>query len=121
MKKYYYITPENEQRGPVEDYMLASCGVNSNTMVWTEGMANWMPAGQIPELVFFINTASSSSTPADGNFVPGARVLHDRFGSGIIERIEGSGLDAKATVRFDNVGVKVLLMRFARLTLAASS
>jgi DNA helicase-2/ATP-dependent DNA helicase PcrA len=67
------------------------------------------------------STASSSSTPADGNFVPGARVLHDRFGSGIIERIEGSGLDAKATVRFDNVGVKVLLMRFARLTLAASS
>ena len=63
MKKYYYITPENEQRGPVEDYMLASCGVNSNTMVWTEGMANWMPAGQIPELVFFINTTSSSSTP----------------------------------------------------------
>lgn len=59
MKKYYYITPENEQRGPVEAAMLASCGVDSNTMVWTEGMANWQPAGELPELAFFILSAST--------------------------------------------------------------
>lgn len=62
MKQYYYITPNNEQKGPVEACMLASCGVDSNTMVWTEGMANWMPAGQIPDLAFYINTTSSGSS-----------------------------------------------------------
>ena len=59
MKKYYYITPENEQRGPVEAAMLASCGVDSNTMVWTEGMANWQRAGDLPDLSFFILTTST--------------------------------------------------------------
>ena len=98
----------------------------ATTVRSSEPLASSRPT-PVPEPPRFVrvrptaSTASSSSTPADGNFVPGARVLHDRFGSGIIERIEGSGLDAKATVRFDNVGVKVLLMRFARLTLAASS
>ena len=64
MKKYYYITPENEQRGPVEAAMLASCGVDSNTMVWTEGMANWQRAGDLPDLTFFI---LSTSTPPPFN------------------------------------------------------
>lgn len=64
MKKYYYITPENEQRGPVEAAMLASCGVDSNTMVWTEGMANWQRAGDLPDLSFFI---LSTSTPPPFN------------------------------------------------------
>ena len=73
MKKYYYITPEKEQRGPVEAAMLASCGVDSNTMVWTEGMSNWQPAGEIPDLAFFIITAptpppfNSTSQQADGS------------------------------------------------------
>ncbi len=58
MKKYYYITSENEQRGPVDALMLASCGVNKNTMVWTEGMADWTPAGQVPDLAFYINTVT---------------------------------------------------------------
>ncbi len=59
----------------------------------------------------------SQSESSAGNITVGARVVHDRFGRGVVEHIEGSGLDAKATVRFENVGVKVLLLRFARLTL----
>ena len=71
MKKYYYITPDHQQRGPVDASMLASCGVDSNTMVWTEGMANWMPAGQVPDLAFYIYTAqSASSTPPPFNSGP---------------------------------------------------
>ena len=46
----------------------------------------------------------------------GSVVLHDRFGQGVVQSIEGSGIDAKATVRFDNAGTKVLMLRFARLT-----
>ena len=47
----------------------------------------------------------------------GSAVLHERFGRGVIQAIEGSGLDAKATVQFENAGTKVLMLRFAKLTL----
>ena len=45
----------------------------------------------------------------------GTHVEHSRFGLGVVEQIQGSGLDTKATVRFNNVGTKVLLLRFAKL------
>ena len=47
----------------------------------------------------------------------GSVIVHERFGEGVVERLEGSGLDAKACVRFQNVGTKQLLLRFARFTL----
>ena len=46
----------------------------------------------------------------------GATVLHERFGRGVVKAIEGTGLDTKATVQFENAGTKVLLLRFAKLT-----
>ena len=47
----------------------------------------------------------------------GASVVHERFGRGVVQAIEGTGLDAKATVQFENAGTKVLMLRFAKLTL----
>ena len=47
----------------------------------------------------------------------GTVVLHERFGRGVVQAIEGTGIDAKATVAFDNAGTKVLMLRFAKLTL----
>ncbi|MCR4920133.1 MAG: UvrD-helicase domain-containing protein [Bacteroidaceae bacterium] len=88
----------------------SSCGSDSASLPNT-------PPG--PRFVRVRPTASSTASQdvqSVGNLSVGARVVHDRFGRGVIERIEGQGLDAKATVRFDNVGVKVLLLRFARLT-----
>ena len=46
----------------------------------------------------------------------GCAVLHERFGRGVVKALEGSGLDAKATVQFENAGTKVLMLRFAKLT-----
>ena len=40
--------------------------------------------------------------------------MHERFGCGIVTAIEGKGVDTKATVNFDNVGTKQLLLRFAK-------
>ena len=47
----------------------------------------------------------------------GATVLHERFGRGVVQDIEGSGIDAKAKVLFENAGTKVLMLRFAKLTI----
>ena len=47
---------------------------------------------------------------------PGDRVEHQRFGKGNIVSIDGAGASKKATVKFDEIGVKQLLLKFARLT-----
>ena len=46
----------------------------------------------------------------------GCSVVHERFGRGVVQALEGTGLDAKATVQFENAGTKVLMLRFAKLT-----
>jgi DNA helicase-2/ATP-dependent DNA helicase PcrA len=45
----------------------------------------------------------------------GARVLHDKFGKGIIVSREGSGEDLMITVRFDGYGNKKLMAKYAHL------
>ena len=63
------------------------------------------------------NTAPALSqvTTPGGELREGALVEHSRFGLGTIERIEGTGENCKATVRFNNLGTKQLLVKFARL------
>jgi DNA helicase-2/ATP-dependent DNA helicase PcrA len=84
-----------------------------------------------------VPTPKSSSTPtplsmaAPGRFKPvesvqsggqapldlsaGERVLHERFGSGTVTEISGETGDLRASVHFDNAGVKKLLLKFAKL------
>ena len=55
-----------------------------------------------------------------GNFKPvgglceGAKIEHQRFGVGVVLKIEGVGENAKATVKFMNSGTKQLLLKFAK-------
>ena len=60
-------------------------------------------------------THLSEDTPAGfDNIAEGQIIEHERFGIGEIIRIEGSGGNKKATVRFQNTGEKQLLLKFAR-------
>ena len=59
-------------------------------------------------------SGSHSAPPADLHV--GSRIRHDRFGLGTITSISGSGDGCKVTVQFDNTGQKVLLVKYARLT-----
>ena len=62
----------------------------------------------------------SSSSPSSSSSIklqPGARIEHERFGQGSVVKIEGDGESAKAVIRFDNVGEKTLLLKFARIKL----
>lgn len=59
---------------------------------------------------------TSSGVSSIGELAVGSRVSHDRFGEGQIVALEGDGGNAKATVQFDNSGVKQLLLKFAKLT-----
>lgn len=49
MKMYYYVDAYNRQVGPLQLGQLIG-KITPATLVWTEGMANWMPASSIPEL-----------------------------------------------------------------------
>lgn len=57
---------------------------------------------------------SESTTPAP-NLKEGQRVKHQRFGMGVIKSLEGAGPNKKATITFENVGEKKLLLKFAKL------
>ncbi len=60
-------------------------------------------------------TQQTSSPAASATTLnPGDRIAHDRFGEGVVVSIEGTGLDTKARVNFDNAGEKQLLLRFAK-------
>ncbi len=50
------------------------------------------------------------------SFQVGERVAHEHFGNGTIERLQGSGVNARATVRFPAHGTKTLLLQYAKLT-----
>ena len=44
----------------------------------------------------------------------GTVIEHQRFGTGTVTRLEGTGDNEKATVEFRNAGTKQLLLKFAR-------
>lgn len=47
----------------------------------------------------------------------GIRIVHDRFGKGTITELSGTGDSARIQVRFDTMGEKTLLLKFAKFTL----
>lgn len=50
MDKYFYLNSDNQQAGPVFPTEFSRYGISETTMIWKQGMPNWMRAGQIPEL-----------------------------------------------------------------------
>ena len=64
MGKYFYLNAQNEQNGPVEVGKLKSLGVTENTLVWSQGMPQWAPAGEVEELKeLFVPVQEEVPTP----------------------------------------------------------
>ena len=67
-----------------------------------------------------VSSTSSVSSSAGSSFAAlkeGCKIEHQRFGVGIVRKIEGQGENAKATVEFQNSGVKQLLLKYAKYTI----
>ena len=62
------------------------------------------------------HTAPANSAPVSslGGVSVGQHIEHERFGRGVISRLEGDADNCKATVEFVNAGVKQLLLKYAR-------
>lgn len=54
------------------------------------------------------------------DILEGMKVYHAKFGYGNVLMTEGRGQDKKAVIRFDTVGEKTLLLKFAKLIIPAS-
>lgn len=60
------------------------------------------------------SSAEGYSTLRASQLSVGQRLEHNRFGPGTVESISGSGDDSKLAVRFDEHGLKLLILRYAK-------
>ena len=58
--------------------------------------------------------AATSNVSGNTLVKEGQTIEHERFGIGQVLKVEGSGENTKATVKFNNTGTKQLLLKFAR-------
>ena len=63
----WFFASQGQQRGPYPEAQLrgliANGTVTSQTLVWTEGMANWQKAGEIPGLLSGVSGPPATSGP----------------------------------------------------------
>ncbi len=77
------------------------------------------PLSKLSSMREAVNKATPPQEPFNASdtetLVNGMQVLHQKFGRGKVMAIEGEGANKKATVYFNGVGNKQLLLRFAKL------
>lgn len=75
------------------------------------------PSSQNTRIVQKPRTATIPNTPAQiGSIMAGMTVSHEKFGIGKVLGVEGEGDSRKATVFFEGVGQKQLMLKFAKLS-----
>ncbi|HXF73850.1 MAG TPA: DNA helicase PcrA, partial [Actinomycetota bacterium] len=72
------------------------------------GRATWAAAASSPR-------GAGSARRAPIPVGPGDTVIHERWGEGVVLSVSGAGADAEATVAFEDVGEKRLLLAYAPL------
>lgn len=60
----FFIVENNQQTGPFTIEEMAAHGVTPSTPVWREGMSDWAPAGNLPELAPLFSSAGPVPPPA---------------------------------------------------------
>lgn len=78
MDRYYYLNSSNEQAGPISPAEFSRYGVTETTMIWKQGMPNWMRAGQLPELSQYFRP--SPPPPVGGNNYGGNNYGGNNYG-----------------------------------------
>ena len=71
----------------------------------------------IPKNFKKINLNTQTRPYIDPSYTLGMKVEHDRFGIGVICKLEGKGANKKISVNFTDFGEKTLLAKFAKLNI----
>ena len=82
-----------------------------------DGKPNTSPTARQLKKLRSLSTDSPQSSPKEEliQLPVNTQVEHQRFGKGKVILVEGNGNDKKATIKFEGVGEKKLLLRFAKL------
>lgn len=108
---YIKSTPRPQAPAGVPTFAL------TNRMRTTAPTPQEPPRRIVPQRLQRITPSSAPASAASAGNAPlriGQIIEHERFGVGDVINVEGSGENAKATIKFRNVGVKQLLLKFAR-------
>ena len=103
--------------------MIAASGGNLRRIneVMTKGgrtLSTQTPSATVPQTGILSQQAGVPSQQTGQQRVKeGDTIEHQRFGIGKVLRVEGTGENTKATVDFVNVGIKQLLLKFARFNI----
>ena len=62
MAQYYY-TDGKERFGPFSEEELREKNLSGTTLVWKEGMSDWMPLSQVTELQSLLSSSGPSAIP----------------------------------------------------------
>ncbi len=75
MKEFYYSEGDNSY-GPFTIEQLKEKGIGKDTLVWSEDMSEWKPAGEVAELVPLFTSPSTESV----SYTSASKTLNnDRF------------------------------------------
>jgi hypothetical protein len=58
----YHISHKGRKFGPFTRAELSGRRLTDDMLVWSEGMAQWLPVGQVPELQPYVQTAAAGRT-----------------------------------------------------------
>ena len=76
------------------------------------------PQGVEKSPASYPKASASDFIPVDAEEIQaGMRVLHQKFGQGTVVKVEGVGPNKKASVDFDESGNKMLMLKFAKLSI----
>ncbi len=87
----------------------------------TTGFSKTPAAGKGPSLSSYgifkpsATAAKPAASSVNTDFKAGDRVSHKKYGIGTVNKLEGSGENAKIEVQFDDAGVKRFMLAFANL------
>ena len=59
----YFIVENQKSVGPFEVNQLQARGLTKDTLVWCEGMPDWVAAGNVPELAYLFATQAEDPIP----------------------------------------------------------
>jgi TM2 domain-containing membrane protein YozV len=66
----YYLAEGGAQRGPFAVDQLPAQGLRPDTLVWTEGMSQWLRADQVPAIRTMLPGAAAQPAPAEPQAAP---------------------------------------------------
>jgi DNA helicase-2/ATP-dependent DNA helicase PcrA len=112
----FYNPEANSPQRTAEPYTKTPLEkIGSRQGKWSKLAAR--PAGAVAggEKDFTAEASSTGVKTSKGEFRMGQKVLHERFGEGLIQKIEGQGDNCKIGVEFKQAGYKLLLLKFASM------